>query len=45
MQETVNFASVGGRVTDSTGGIVESASVIAQHTETNAKSEAVTDRD
>jgi hypothetical protein len=44
-QETVNFASIGGRVTDSTGGIVEGASVIAQHTETNAKSEAVTDRD
>jgi hypothetical protein len=44
-QETVNFASIGGRVTDATGGTVEDATVIARQTETNARSEATTDRD
>ena len=44
-QETINHASVSGRVTDSQGGIVGGAQVTARQTETNVKTEAVTDVD
>jgi hypothetical protein len=43
-QESVNYGSIGGRVTDPSGGVVESAHVITRQTETNLKSEADTDR-
>jgi carboxypeptidase family protein len=44
-QETVNLASVSGRVTDPTGAVVEGARVTARETETNVASSMVTDRD
>ena len=44
-QETINHASVSGRVTDSQGGIIGGAQVTARQTETNVKTEAVTDVD
>ena len=42
-QETVNLASVSGRVTDPTGAVVAGASVTARHIETNVTTTAVTD--
>jgi outer membrane receptor protein involved in Fe transport len=42
-QETVNFASVGGRVTDASGAIVEGAQVTARQIETNITAIAATD--
>src|SRR5438270_3808787 len=44
-QETINFASVSGRVTDPSGGIVEGAQVSARQTGTNLTSTAKTDRE
>ncbi len=44
-QETINNASVSGRVTDSQGGIIAGAQVTARQAETNVKTEAVTDVD
>ena len=44
-QETVNSASVSGRVTDPQGAVVPGALVVALQTDTNIQSEAVTDRD
>src|SRR5579872_4240289 len=44
-QETINSASVSGRVTDAQGAVVSGARVIARETETNVTSEAVTDRE
>ena len=44
-QETLNSASVGGRITDSTGAVVDGASVVARQTETNIKAEARTGRE
>jgi hypothetical protein len=44
-QESVNYGSIGGRVTDRSGGVLEGAHVIARQTATNLKSEASTDRD
>ena len=44
-QETINHASVSGRVTDTQGGVIVGAQVIARHAETNVKTEAVTDVD
>ncbi len=44
-QETVNFASVSGRVSDPSGAVVEGAAVIIRHTDTNLKSSTVTDRE
>jgi hypothetical protein len=41
-QQTVNYASVSGRVADAQGGAVPGASVIAKDTETNVSSETVT---
>ena len=42
-QETLNNASVGGRVTDPSGATVEGAQVTARQTETNFSSKASTD--
>jgi hypothetical protein len=44
-QETINSASVSGRVTDAQGGVVPGAQVIARQTETNVAVEATTDQD
>jgi hypothetical protein len=44
-QETINHASVSGRVTDTQGGVIAGAQVIARQTETNVKTEAVTGPD
>lgn len=42
-QETVNFASVGGRVTDPQGAVIRGASVTARHTETNVTASTTSD--
>ncbi len=42
-QETVNYASVSGRVTDPTGAVVSGARVVARHTETNVSRVVETD--
>jgi hypothetical protein len=42
-QETVNYASVSGRITDPQGAVVAGARVTARQTETNIAREAVTD--
>ncbi len=42
-QETVNFASVSGRVTDPSGGVVSGAQVAARQTDTNVTATAITD--
>lgn len=44
-QESVNSASVAGRITDPAGNAVEGARVLARQTETNLASAADTDRD
>src|ERR1700737_3646457 len=44
-QETVNNASVSGRVTDQTAAVVQGAQVKARQTETNLTSTATTDRE
>jgi len=44
-QETINHASVSGRVIDSQGGVIAGAQVTARQTETNVKTESVTDVD
>jgi hypothetical protein len=44
-QETVNSASVGGRVTDPSGAVVETARVTARQNETNITSATITDRE
>ena len=44
-QETINFASVSGRVTDPTSAVVEGAQVSARQIETNLTSTTKTDRD
>jgi hypothetical protein len=44
-QETINYASVSGRVTDPTGGVVQGAIVTARQTETNLTGSAKTDRE
>jgi hypothetical protein len=41
-QETLNFASVSGRVTDGQGGFIAGAQVTARQTETNVTTETVT---
>ena len=42
-QETVNYASVSGRVTDPQGAVVAGAEVTARQTETNVVGGAITD--
>ena len=42
-QETVNQASIGGRVIDEQGGVVPGAQVTARQTDTNLTAETVTD--
>jgi len=42
-QETVNYASVSGRVTDSQSAVVPGARVTARQTDTNVKAETDTD--
>ena len=42
-QETINYASVSGRVTDPQGMVVPGASVVAKQTSTNITADAVTD--
>ena len=44
-QETVHYASAGGRVSDSSGAVIEGASVIARQVDTNLKSVAATGHD
>ena len=42
-QETINYASISGRVTDPPGGVVAGAQVSARQTETNLTGDATTD--
>jgi len=42
-QQAVDYASVGGRVTDPQGAVVAGAQVTARHTDTNVAAETVTD--
>jgi hypothetical protein len=42
-QETINYASVSGRVTDPSGGVVADAKVTARQTDTNLAGETATD--
>jgi hypothetical protein len=44
-QETVNYASVSGRVTDPTGGVVAGAHVTARQVETNLTGDTETDKE
>jgi len=44
-QETINYASVSGRVTDPSGAVVSGARVTARQTDTNQASTTETDRD
>ncbi len=44
-QETINYASVSGRVIDPSGAVVEGASITAHQTETNLTSSTSTDRE
>jgi outer membrane receptor protein involved in Fe transport len=44
-QETINSASVSGRVTDPQNAVIPGAVVVAKQTATNVQAEAVTDRD
>jgi hypothetical protein len=42
-QETINHASISGRVTDPSGGVVAGAQVTARQTDTNLTGETTTD--
>jgi Carboxypeptidase regulatory-like domain len=42
-QETINYASLGGRVTDPQGAVVPGAEVLVRQTETNLTAQATTD--
>jgi hypothetical protein len=42
-QETINYASIAGRITDPQGAVVPGAIVSARHADTNVSGEAVTD--
>lgn len=44
-QETINYASVSGRITDPSGAVVEGAAVTARQTDTNLNNSAKTDRE
>lgn len=43
-QQSIDYASISGRVTDSSGAVVPGAQVIARHQETNVSATTVTDR-
>ncbi len=44
-QETINYASLSGRVVDPAGAVILGATVTARQTETNQSTDAETDRD
>ena len=44
-QESINYASISGRVTDASGAVVEGANVTARQTDTNLTSSTDTDRE
>ena len=44
-QQSVDYASISGRVTDPSGAVVPGAQVSARHTQTNLTSTAVTDQE
>src|SRR3954471_23888273 len=44
-QETINYASVSGRVADSTGALIRAADVVARQVETNLTTKTVSDQD
>jgi hypothetical protein len=44
-QETINYASIGGRATDQSGAVIEGALVTVRQTDTNVSSTAKTDRE
>src|SRR6476620_475330 len=44
-QETINLASITGRVTDETGGVLPGAVVVARQTDTDVTTRAVTDQE
>ena len=44
-QESINYASIGGRVTDASGAVVQNARVSARQVETNISSALLTDQD
>jgi len=44
-QETINYASVTGRVVDASGGVIPGAQVTARQTETNVTASGVTDQE
>jgi len=44
-QETVNYASVGGQVVDTTGAVIQGARVAAKQTDTSITATALTDRE
>src|SRR6266567_830039 len=44
-QETINYASMSGRVTDETGAVIEGADVTARQPDTNLTSATRTDRE
>src|SRR4051812_34766564 len=44
-QESINYATVSGRVTDQSGGVMQGARVSARQIDTNTTSAAVTDRE
>jgi hypothetical protein len=42
-QETINYASISGRVTDATGAVIIGARIVARHTQTNQTSSTAAD--
>lgn len=44
-QESVNYASISGRVADPSGAVVQGAKITARQTETNLSSAAITDNE
>jgi hypothetical protein len=44
-QETINYASLSGRITDPGGSVIDGARITARETETNQSSQALTDKE